>query len=121
MKRTFIHSSIFDSEWKMQKYSDMLLRDIQEELSKNPTCGDIIQSTNGIRKARFATPGSGKSGGIRIFYLDVPEFEHTHLLHIIKKGEKENLLKDERNSLAKIVISIKQAYQRRKHEKKDIV
>ena len=54
MKRTFIHSSIFDSEWKMQKYSDMLLRDIQEELSKNPTCGDIIQSTNGIRKARFA-------------------------------------------------------------------
>ena len=49
MKRTFIHSSIFDSEWKRQKYSDILLRDIQEELCKNPTCGDIIQGTNGIR------------------------------------------------------------------------
>lgn len=37
-------------------------------LGMNPESGDIIPETGGVRKLRWAVPGRGKRGGIRVIY-----------------------------------------------------
>lgn len=44
-------------------------RALQLELIETPTKGKLIKDTGGARKLRFALPGKGKSGGIRIIYF----------------------------------------------------
>lgn len=41
---------------------------LQNFLVENPERGDIIKGGGGIRKLRYALPGRGKSGGIRVIY-----------------------------------------------------
>lgn len=47
-------------------------------LSANPTAGDLIQGTSGVRKLRWALQGRGKRGGARVIYFfhseDIPLF-----------------------------------------------
>jgi len=69
-------------------------------LSRNPTDGVVLSGTGGIRQLRWARPGTGKSGGVRVAYFyhtqDMPLF----LLTLFAKGEKANLSKSEGNELA---------------------
>ena len=37
-------------------------------LAENPTAGDVIPETGGVRKVRFAASGKGKRGGARVIY-----------------------------------------------------
>lgn len=66
--------------------------------------------TGGARKVRFPAHGSGKSGGYRTIHYfggdDVPVF----LLALIVKGERENLTRDQKNDLAKVLPGIADAY-----------
>jgi hypothetical protein len=113
MKRLFIHSSDFDNAWTESGLSDDHLKVFQEELCNNPHIGTVIKGTNGLRKARFSIPGRGKSGGVWVFYLDIPSFDICYLLFSIKKGEKENLTKSEINEIGEIVKRIKDNIKRR--------
>lgn len=51
----------------------MLTKEDREELvtflAYNPTAGDILRETGGVRKIRWARDGEGKSGGFRIVYF----------------------------------------------------
>lgn len=54
----------------------------------------------GQRKARWARPGGGKSGGIRvIYYFAVPDA--VYLIDVYAKNEKENLSDAEKGSPCK--------------------
>lgn len=68
-------------------------------VSANPEAGDVMQGTGGVRKARLAGRGKGKSGGYRIVWYfgggEIPVF----LLTVFGKGEKANLTHGERNAL----------------------
>jgi hypothetical protein len=70
-------------------------------IAADPTQGDLMSGTGGVRKLRVAGRGKGKSGGYRIvtYYAaaDVPVL----LLAVIDKGERANLSKAERNELKK--------------------
>lgn len=72
-------------------------------LSVNPKSGNIIQGTNGVRKLRWARDGKGKSGGIRVIYFYYNDKMPLFLLTVFGKGTKDNLTKNERNELAKLV------------------
>ncbi len=37
-------------------------------IGENPTAGDLIPDTGGVRKLRWALKGKGKSGGARVIY-----------------------------------------------------
>jgi hypothetical protein len=63
----------------------------------------LIVGTGGIRKLRWGRSNSGKSGGVRIIYYFHDERIPLFLLSIFGKGEKVNLSKSERNSLASLV------------------
>ena len=41
-------------------------------LAANPTAGDLIEGTGGVRKVRFAARGKGKSGGVRVIQFFDP-------------------------------------------------
>jgi hypothetical protein len=42
---------------------------LQVSLVARPDSGDLIKGSGGIRKLRWALPGRGKSGGIRVIYF----------------------------------------------------
>jgi len=57
----------------------------------DPTCGDLIPETGGLRKVRIGRGGTGKRGGARVVYyfhsVDLPIF----LLALYAKNEKSDL------------------------------
>ncbi|MBN8485817.1 MAG: type II toxin-antitoxin system RelE/ParE family toxin [Sphingomonadales bacterium] len=76
-------------------------------VAANPEAGDLLQGTGGVRKARLAGRGKGKSGGYRIVWYygggDIPVF----LLTVFGKGEKANLTQGERNALRSLTATLK--------------
>jgi mRNA-degrading endonuclease RelE of RelBE toxin-antitoxin system len=113
MQRTFVGLPFFEREWQRLGLSDDDRRGLESELLENPTKGDLIEGTGGIRKIRRPLAGKGKSGGVRVFYYDDGEQLFILLLAVIKKGEKENLTKAERNELGKMVKQEIQNYRRK--------
>ncbi|MBI3604662.1 MAG: type II toxin-antitoxin system RelE/ParE family toxin [Nitrospirae bacterium] len=108
MHRIFVETSFF------QRYVDnlndaTLLSDIQNILLKNPSEGDIIAGTGGVRKLRVRdiSRGKGKRGGFRVLYLDLPERKKNYLLLIFRKNESEDISPDEKKEIRALVSLIK--------------
>ena len=61
---------------------------------------------------RFAFENRGKSGSLRVIYVDFEVYEKIYLLNVYQKSKKENLTQREANDLKKLVelleISIKE-------------
>lgn len=96
----------FDKNWKQMGLGDDDLRRLQTELLLDPEKGDLIQGTGGLRKMRFAFEGKGKSGSVRVCYIDFVVYEQIYLITAYPKSEKDNLSKSERNSIAKIISTL---------------
>jgi hypothetical protein len=83
---------------------------IGDRIAGVPTAGDPIPGTGGARKVRFAGRGKGKSGGYRVitFYsgADLPVF----LLTVFSKGERTDLTRSERNTLAQLTKALVDSY-----------
>lgn len=79
-------------------------------LAMNPTIGDIIPGTNGIRKCRWTCRNQGKRGGLRIIYyfrdLNMP----VVILAVYQKREKLNLTMREKKMMAKLVDELVEVY-----------
>ena len=78
-------------------------------VAADPESGDVMQGTGGVRKARLAGRGKGKSGGYRIVWYfgggDIPVF----LITVFGKGEKANLTQGERNALRALSTTLKES------------
>lgn len=98
----------FTKKWISLGLSDDDLRHLQNILIENPKAGAVMQGTGGLRKVRFAFPNSGKSGSVRVCYIDIEGVLEIHLIDVFAKNEKENLSKEERNQIRIIVEQIKQ-------------
>jgi putative transcriptional regulator len=84
--------------------SDEEYRQLQNELLKTPTKGDVIQGTGGLRKVRVASKGKGKRGGARVIYYYLNSFKRFYLLTIYAKNEVTNLTPQEKGQL-KVLLS----------------
>ena len=103
MTRTFVELPSFRTEWKNLNLTEADLRRLQEELLANPEVGSKMQGTGGVRKMRFAFEHRGNSGSVRVVYVDFFVHEKLYLITAYAKNEKDNLTKDERNKLEKLV------------------
>ncbi len=103
MTRIFVELPSFRSEWKAMGLTDADLRRLQDELLENPEVGKVMQGTGGVRKMRFAFEHRGKSGSVRVIYIDFEIKEKLYLLTAYPKNEKDNLSKAERNELKQLV------------------
>lgn len=69
-------------------------------ISQNPLDGDVIQHGRGLRKIRWVLENNkGKSGGVRIIYLNVLADGVILMWDIYAKSEKENISRKELNKL----------------------
>lgn len=67
----------------------------------------VIEGSGGLRKARFAFGGRGKSGGARVIYYWHCEGCPTYLLALFAKNEKSDLGPDELAAIRKWVLRLK--------------
>ena len=103
MTRSFIELPLFRSKWEGLGLTDADLRRLQVELLADPKVGAVMQGTGGVRKMRFAFEHQGKSGGVRVIYIDFEVYEKIYLLTAYTKNEKDNLSKEERNEIRKLI------------------
>lgn len=87
--------------------NDDQLRELEQELLKNPQQGDVIEGTGGARKLRIQIGTHGKRGGRRVFYLDVFEKEKLYFLFAYPKNVQENLTPDQKKAIRNIIEEIK--------------
>ena len=109
MTREFIITQEFDKNWKAMGLTDDDLKSLQEELILNPTKGDLMQGTGGLRKIRIPFENRGKSGSGRACYVDFIVYEKIYLITAYPKNEKENLSKAERNAIAAMIMQLENA------------
>jgi len=108
VKRTFLETPIFIKRWNELGLTDDDLLELQKFILKNPTAGNIIQGTGGLTKLRFALPNSGKSGGVRVLFVDFMHLRQTVLINCYSKSEKDNISDKEKAMYKTLVKSIKE-------------
>ena len=105
----------FEKQWNAMGLNDDDLKSLQEDLTLEPKKGDVMKGTGGLRKVRFAFEGKGKSGSVRVCYIDFENYQVIFLITAYPKSEKDNLSQAERNNISKVVKLLeKQISERRK-------
>jgi len=107
MRREFIRTNIFEEDWKNAGLNEDDLYELEDLLLENPQAGDVIPHLSGGRKLRFAASGRGKSGGVRVVYVDVVVREHIYLLLAYPKNVQTDLTPEQKRTLNKIIAKIK--------------
>ncbi len=107
-KRTFIETPLFSKKWKELGLSDQILRNLQNEIIKDPKAGAVIQGTGGLRKIRIPMENRGKSGGSRALYVDVEIKETIYFINVYSKNEKDNITDEEKKAFKAIIKILKE-------------
>ena len=97
----FIESAVFTAQ-VLDLLSDEAYAALQIYLASAPTAGDVIRGTGGLRKVRWAIPGKGKRGGVRVVYYFVSARGQCRMLLIYRKGIKDDLSEDEKKALRRL-------------------
>jgi len=110
--------TVVETRHYVSRAEKLLLENERNELidflATDPSRGDVLAGTGGIRKIRFARRGRGKSGSVRVIYYYYNAERPIYLLDVFGKNEKANLTTAERNALAKVVAEIKKQLRRTK-------
>ena len=65
----------------------------------NPHKYPVMQGTGGLRRQDLHLNTHGKSGGVRVCYVDFVIEETIYLITVYSKKQKDNLSKQERNNI----------------------
>ena len=84
------------------------LKRLQEELLADPKIGAVMRGTGGVRKMRFAFEQRGKSGSVRVIYVDFEVYEKIFLITAYPKSEKDNLTDAERNEIKQMIHALEE-------------
>jgi hypothetical protein len=106
MQAVFIELPAFERH-REDYLDDEGFTQLQIALMANPTVGDVIEGTGGLRKLRFADirRGKGKRGGLRVihyYWTGGPEF---WLITLYDKGEMADLTTRQRVALKQLLKS----------------
>jgi len=100
-----------------QRADELLTADEQDALvdllAYEPTRGDLIPGTGGLRKVRVGRGGSGKRGGARVIYYFYNADFPLVLMALYAKNEKADLSSRERNALAGTLREIMASWRRK--------
>lgn len=64
---------------------------LQAALVEDPERGTLVPGSGGVRKLRWAQPGRGKRGGIRVIYYARPREGVIWMLTLYAKNEAESI------------------------------
>ncbi|MCL2828976.1 MAG: type II toxin-antitoxin system RelE/ParE family toxin [Oscillospiraceae bacterium] len=108
MKREFVMTPTFDRNWAACGLDDEDLLELQSILLERPDAGEVIPHLSGGRKLRFAASGRGKSGGVRVVYVDVVIRDRIYLLIAYPKNVQENITPEQKKVLNKLIAALKE-------------
>jgi hypothetical protein len=77
-------------------------------IARNPTAGDVIPDTGGVRKIRWTRAGSGKRGGARVIYFYHDARRPLFLLMVYAKARQENLSAEEKRTVRRLAAVLKE-------------
>lgn len=103
MKREFIYVANFEKKWRTLDLNDEVLRLLENYIMENPDAAVIMQGTGGLRKLRWAFPRFGKSGGMRVLYVDFVYYDKIFMVDIFTKNEKDNLSDAEKKAVKQVI------------------
>jgi hypothetical protein len=83
-------------------------------LAYNPTAGDLIPGTGGVRKLRWGLEGRGKRGGARVIYFHHDAGMPLFALTAFAKNERADLSHQDRNDFQQLTMLLVEAFKRRK-------
>ena len=78
-------------------------RGLQIALMLRPEQGPIIRGSGGLRKVRWAKPGAGKLGGLRVIYYWTPKESAFFMLYVYSKSDQADLTPTQARRLGQIV------------------
>ncbi len=101
-----------------QRRADELLSEAEQSavvdlIAFEPTCGDLIRGTGGLRKVRIGRGGSGKRGGARVIYYFYNGDFPAVLMTLYAKNEKDDLSARDRREMANSLKEIMTSWQRK--------
>ncbi|HEY7170568.1 MAG TPA: type II toxin-antitoxin system RelE/ParE family toxin [Vicinamibacterales bacterium] len=76
---------------------------LQIALMLRPEQGPVIRGGGGLRKVRWARPGTGKSGGLRVIYYRAPAEKAFYMLYAYAKNEQGDLTPAQTRGLGQLV------------------
>ena len=106
MQRTFVQTAEFTKQWSALGFDDDDLRQLELVLLQNPKSGPVMKGTGGLRKMRFAFENRGKSGSVRVCYVDFVLAETIYLITCYSKDKKDNLTAGEKNAVKKVIEAL---------------
>ncbi len=101
----FVRFPAFTRDWERLGLDEAALGALEIEILKDPGHAPVIRGTGGLRKLRFAGPGTGrgKRGAYRVCYVAFLEFGTVALVVVFGKNEKDNLTPADRNAIAAMI------------------
>lgn len=108
---TVIETPTFTSKAK-RLLSDEEIAALTGLIAANPTAGDLIPGTGGVRKLRWALQGRGKRGGARVIYFFHNETNPAVLLSIYAKNEQSDISAADAATFRKIADLLVRTYKR---------
>jgi hypothetical protein len=82
-------------------------------LAYNPTAGDLIPGTGGVRKMRWGLEGRGKRGGARVIYFHHNAGTPLFALAAFAKNEQADLSQKDRNDFRQLTTRLVETFKRR--------
>lgn len=113
MTRQFVRLPEFEKCWARLGFSEDDIVNLEKDLCLNPQLGIVMPGTGGLRKLRWALPNRGKSRSVRIVYVDFVVHEKIYLISPYPKNEKDNISKEERNEVKKLIDLLDQELERK--------
>lgn len=86
--------------------NDEDMQDFEVSILAAPEAHPIIKGLRGVRKARVALHGRGKSGGGRVIYY-VAVQSAIYMMTAYPKNERDDLSNDQRKSILAVIDSLK--------------
>lgn len=83
-------------------------------LAYNPTAGDLVPGTGGVRKLRWRLEGRGKRGGARVIYFHHDAGMPLFALTAFAKNERAYLSQQDRNDFRQLTALLVKAFKRRR-------
>src|SRR3954462_13995334 len=100
MEAVFVELPAF-ARHRAEYLDDAGFNALQREMMRNPSAGEVIEGTGGLRKLRFADKrrGKGKRGGLRVIYYWWSEGLQFWLFTLFDKDELNDLSPQQRKAL----------------------
>jgi len=98
----FIETPVFTASLA-RHLEDESYRRLQIALMLRPEQGPLIAGAAGLRKVRWARPGTGKRGGVRIIYYWAPAAAAFYMLYCYAKNEQGDVTPAQAKALGRLV------------------